>query len=192
MSEKNAIGNKIRQLRESRKMSVEELADASQTSVEQIEHLESGALIPSLTPLLKIARGLGTRLGTFLDDVPQTGPVVVRSGQSENIICFSGNTPGSSTSTLEFFSLGSNKQDRHMEPFVIDVHPSQTEECKLSSHEGEEFIYVLTGNIEVCYGKDQYSLNGGDSIYYDSVVPHYLYASGNDDAKILAVVYTPA
>ena len=192
MTETNVIGNKIKQAREAQKMSVEELAGSSQTSVELIEQLESGALVPSLTPLLKIARSLGVRLGTFLDDIPQTGPVVVRSGQSENIIRFSGNKPDSSTSTLDFFSLGSNKQDRHMEPFVIDVHPSQLEECKLSSHEGEEFIYVLTGNIEVCYGKDQYSLTIGDSIYYDSIVPHYLYASGNDDAKILAVVHTPA
>ncbi|MBN1134229.1 MAG: cupin domain-containing protein [Methanosarcinaceae archaeon] len=192
MIESNVIGNKIKQVRERQEMSVEELAVSSQTSVELIDQLESGALIPSLTPLLKIARSLGVRLGTFLDDIPQTGPVVVRSGQSENIIRFSGNTPESRNSTLDFFSLGSNKQDRHMEPFVIDVHPSNSKECKLSSHEGEEFIYILTGNIEVCYGKEKYSLTSGDSIYYDSIVPHYVYASGNDDAKILAVVYTPA
>ena len=50
---------------------LEELANASGSSVELIENLESGALMPSITPLLKIARALGVRLGTFLDDAPQ-------------------------------------------------------------------------------------------------------------------------
>ncbi len=77
-----------RQLREAREMTVEELAEASQSNVELIQQLENGALVSSLTPLLKIARALGVRLGTFLDDVPQSGPVIVRAGQSENVIAF--------------------------------------------------------------------------------------------------------
>ena len=60
----------------------------------------------------------------------------------------------------------------------------------LSSHEGEEFIYVMKGEIEVLYGQETYLVSEGDSIYYDSVVPHDLHAFG-DEAKILAVVYTP-
>ncbi|WP_048043793.1 helix-turn-helix domain-containing protein, partial [Methanosarcina mazei] len=77
MSEENRVGSKIRQLREARDMTVEELAEASQSSSELIQQLENGALVPSLTPLLKIARALGVRLGTFLDDMPQSGPVLV-------------------------------------------------------------------------------------------------------------------
>ncbi|NYT18981.1 MAG: helix-turn-helix transcriptional regulator, partial [Methanosarcinales archaeon] len=84
MTEKNSVGEKIRQFRENREMTVEELANESQSSVELIEKLEEGELIPSLAPLLKIARALGVRLGTFLDDIPQTGPVVVRNGASTN------------------------------------------------------------------------------------------------------------
>ena len=67
MSEENKIGVKIRQIREDRGMSKEELAESSQSSVELIEELESGALIPSLTPLLKIARLRGVRLALFDD-----------------------------------------------------------------------------------------------------------------------------
>lgn len=69
MSEENRVGSKIRQLREAKEMTVEELAETSQSNVELIQQLENGALVPSLTPLLKIARALGVRLGTFLDDV---------------------------------------------------------------------------------------------------------------------------
>ena len=78
-----------------------------------------------------------------------------------------------------------------MEPFIIDVHPLQCEGVNLSAHEGEEFIYVLNGQIEIVYGKDKYELNTGDSIYYDSVIPHHVHAAGNNEAQILAVVYTP-
>ena len=61
----------------------------------------------------------------------------------------------------------------------------------MSSHEGEEFIYVLEGEIEVIYGKDSFIIGPGDTIFYDSAVPHHLHASGEDKAKILAVLYTP-
>lgn len=190
MSEKNMIGSKIHQLRESHEMSVDELAEASNTSTELIEQLENGALVPSLTPLLQIARALGVRLGTFLDDMPHEAPVVVKSGKSDSVVRFSGNCDKCDTSTLEFFSLAANKADRHMEPFLIDVHPPKSGEEKLSSHEGEEFIYVLKGEIEIIYGKERYELVTGDSIYYDSVVPHHVQARGSD-AQILAIVYAP-
>jgi quercetin dioxygenase-like cupin family protein len=77
-----------------------------------------------------------------------------------------------------------------MEPFLIDVQPRNGEHPPLSSHEGEEFIYVLEGRIEINYGKTDYTLEAGDSIYYDSIVPHDVHALGGN-ARILAVVYTP-
>ena len=191
MIEENRVGSKIRQLREAKEMTVEELAEASQSSEELIQQLENGALVPSLTPLLKIARALGVRLGTFLDDMPQSGPVIIRAGRSENVVRFSGKTEKPKKSALEFYSLASDKADRHMEPFIIDIHPSPDESHQLSSHEGEEFIYVLSGEIEIFYGKDVQRLNAGDSIYYDFIVPHDVHAAGEEDAKILAVVYAP-
>ena len=191
MAEKNQLGDKIRQIREMQKMSVEELANSSNTNSELIEQLENGALVPSLTPLMQIARALGVRLGTFLDDAPHNEPVVTKSGASKNVVKFSGNCDTCEKSTLDFFSLASDKADRHMEPFIIDVHPPGSGEAKQSSHEGEEFIYVLNGKIEILYGKDSFKLSSGDSIYYDSIVPHYVHAIGSEDAKILAVVYSP-
>jgi len=191
MSEENRVGSKIRHLREAQDMTVEELAEASQSNLELIQQLENGALVPSLTPLLKIARALGVRLGTFLDDMPQSGPVVVKAGLSENVVRFSGKTERPKKSALEFYSLASDKADRHMEPFIIDIHPSPEESHKLSSHEGEEFIYVLSGEIEIFYGKDVHRLSVGDSIYYDSIVPHDVHATGKEDALIMAVVYAP-
>ncbi|MDD1775003.1 MAG: XRE family transcriptional regulator [Methanobacterium sp.] len=190
MSEDNKIGKKIRQVRESKEMTVEELAKASGNSVELIESLEEGSFIPSMTPLFKIARALGVRLGTFLDDMPQNGPFVVKAGQSEEIIHFTGSISNLEESTLDLYSLAYGKGDRHMEPFIVDLHPKKIDKYELSTHEGEEFIYVMGGQIELLYGQEKYHLNTGDSIYYDSVIPHELHAHQNE-AKILAVVYSP-
>lgn len=190
MSEDNNIGKKIRQVRESKEMSVKELAEASGNSVELIESLEEGSFIPSMTPLFKIARALGVRLGTFLDDMPQTGPFLVKSGQSEEVIHFTGSISNLEESTLDLYSLAYGKGDRHMEPFIVDLYPKNVDKYELSTHEGEEFIYVMGGQIEIIYGQETYLLNTGDSIYYDSVIPHDLHAY-QKDAKILAVVYSP-
>jgi len=184
------VGEKIHKLRESKGISVEKLAKNSELSVEMVEKLENNTVMPSLSPLLKIAKALDVRLGTFLDDAPQSGPVVVKSGQSDNVMRFSGKNTDFKESKLEFYSLASGKTDRHMEPFLIDVHPPENDDYQLSSHEGEEFIYVMNGEIEVIYGKEKYRVSEGDSIYYDSVVPHDLHAHGGE-AKILALVYTP-
>lgn len=190
MAEDNKIGEKIRQVRERKEMSVEELAKASGNSVELIESLEDGSYIPSMIPLFKIARVLGVRLGTFLDDMPQTGPFLVKSGQSEEVIHFTGSISNLEESTLDLYSLAYGKGDRHMEPFIVDLHPKSADKYELSSHEGEEFIYVMGGEIELCYGQEKYVLGTGDSIYYDSVIPHDLHAY-QKDARILAVVYAP-
>ena len=189
-SEKNRLGVKIRQLREDRRLSLEELAEQSETAVELLSQLEARELVPSLTPLIQITRALGVRLGTILDDAPLQGPVVTRATEKKEVIRFSGKVANPQKTTLYFSSLAEGKSDRHMEPFLIDVQLPPTEELPLSSHEGEEFIYVMEGKIAVQYGQDRFELAAGDSIYYDSIVPHDLHAV-EAGAKILAVIYAP-
>ena len=88
----------------------------------------------------------------------------------------------------EFESLAPHKTDRHMEPFMVTLEPTDTEEEK-SAHDGQEFIYVLEGNMGVIYGEDRHVLEPGDSIYYDSTVPHLVKCHGDKKTKILAVFY---
>lgn len=189
MSESSRVGNKIRELRTARGLSVEDLAERSQCAAGIIEELEAGELVPSLAPLTKIARGLGVHLGTFVDTAPHPGPVVVRSDERQNVAKFSGIGHASSLGTLDFYSLAVDKAGRHMEPFIIEVHPTVEEDCTLSCHEGEEFIYVLSGAIEVTHGDQTHLLGPGDSIYYDSTSPHEVRAAGDVAARILAVIY---
>jgi transcriptional regulator with XRE-family HTH domain len=191
MADKNSVGEKVRSVRESRGLSRDQLAERAALKPELVEQVESGALIPSLAPLIRLARALGVRLGTFLDDQENVGPVVVRSGGERKVMRFSDKSrPG--PSDLDFFSLAANKAGRHMEPFLIDIHPSSAQEAQSSAHEGEEFVYVFSGDVEVVYGTEVYRLAAGDSIYYDSIVAHNVHSTGNRPARILAVVYAPS
>ena len=184
------VGEKIKALRESKEICLDDLAERSGLAVEQIERIENNIDIPSLAPLIKIARVLGVRLGTFLDDMTDEGPVICRMKEASDTISFSNNAVRS-RKHMEYHSLSKSKADRHMEPFIIDVAESSDNEFILSSHEGEEFIMVMEGTMEINYGKNTYVLEKGDSIYYDSIVPHHVHAFEGQAAKILAVIYTP-
>ncbi len=192
MTSANRIGGKITTLRESHGLSVEELAERSGCEASTIARLESGDVAPSLTPLIKLTRALGVRLGTLLDDETELGPIVTRHDAAAKVARLKSLETASDAGVLDFFSLASGKASRHMEPFLIDVQPSSAKAHALSSHEGEEFLFVLNGAVEIEYGKSTYTLEPGDSIYYDSIVPHQVRASGDDLARILAVVYAPA
>ncbi len=188
MPANNEIGAKIRNLRELHAVTLEELSERCNMPPPQIAKIEAGEIATSLTPLLKIARGLGVRLGTFLDDAQCCGPVIARGNELGKTVRFAGS---GDVQGLAFHALAANKGDRNMEPFIIDVHLPVSADFEVSSHEGEEFIYVLSGAIEVVHGKEKYHVRAGDSIYYDSIVPHHVHAAGETDAKILAVVYAP-
>jgi transcriptional regulator with XRE-family HTH domain len=185
------IGAKVATVRGSLGLTCEQLAERSGCDVAVIERIEAGEIVPSLAPLIKISRALGVRLGTLLDDDTQVGPVVTRADEAEAVARLKSLETGTGAGTLDFFSLAAGKTARHMDPFLIDVNPS-SDPANLSGHEGEEFLFVLTGELEVAYGKDLITLHPGDGIYYDSIVPHQVRAAGDGVARILAVVYAPA
>jgi transcriptional regulator with XRE-family HTH domain len=190
MKEINLIGARITTIRQNRKITIEELAERCGLTTRMVEKMEAGESIPSLGHLIKVARVLGVRLGTFLDDAEMLGPVVTRKGHYTSGTSFS--TPNNEeNSTLHFMPLAGTKAGRHFEPFIIDITPTDKPAISLSAHEGEEFIFILSGEVEISYGKETYRLSEGDSIYYDSVVEHHVHAAINKPARILAVVYAP-
>jgi transcriptional regulator with XRE-family HTH domain len=173
-------------------ISIEDMAQRTGLSEDQIQRIEGNEDFPSLAPLIKIARTLGVRLGTFLDDQQELGPVICRKEcvQCEEGIGFTNNAV-TKHKYMSYHALSTDKSGRHMEPFLIDVQPTKNVDFVFSTHEGEEFIYVIEGDIEINYGKNTYHLNEGDSIYYDSIVAHHVHAGSDKPAKILGVIYTP-
>jgi transcriptional regulator with XRE-family HTH domain len=187
-------GERITELRSTYSVSRDTLAERSGIPVDLIAQIEDEGHIPDLAPLIKIARALGVRLGTLLDGHEQLGPVITRSGQAPASSRFTTGLPEQSATAgghqgLSFKALAADKNGRHMEPFIVDIEPDAVQEQ--SAHEGEEFIHILSGSLKLEYGTISETLRAGDSVYYDSIVPHRVLSADSQPVKILAVIYTP-
>jgi quercetin dioxygenase-like cupin family protein/transcriptional regulator with XRE-family HTH domain len=206
MASTHTPGERIVELCKTYSISRETLAERSGLPLELIQTIEEAGHIPDLAPLIKIARALGVRLGTLLDDHEELGPVITRAGQASPAARFvtglpAGDSdpagakaagPGNSRAHqgLVFNALAADKGGRHMEPFIVDIEPDAEQEK--SAHEGEEFIHVLSGKLSLEYGTASHVIGAGDSVYYDSIVPHRVLSANDEPVRILAVIYTPA
>ncbi len=191
MKTKKNIGRKIREIRESKNMSLDELSKLTGLDLDKMKMVEKTTRLPSLWASSKIASALGIKLEDFLAEIEDLGPVITRKngrGEAEN----NSNHSSHPKNHMEYYALSASKGGRHMEPFIIDVEQAANVDFVLSTHEGEEFIFVLEGSIEITYGKNVYYLEEGDCIYYDSIVEHQVRAGKNKKAKILAIAYLPA
>ncbi|MDR1100110.1 MAG: cupin domain-containing protein [Treponema sp.] len=202
MASTHTPGERIVELCKTYSVSRETLAERSGLPLDLIRNIEEAGHIPDLAPLIKIARALGVRLGTLLDDHEELGPVITRAGQAVAAARFvtglpvdspapAGNTgAGEAHEGIIFNALAADKGGRHMEPFIVDIEPNAAQEK--STHEGEEFIHILSGTLSLEYGTASHVLYAGDSVYYDSIVPHRVLSANKEPVRILAVIYTPA
>lgn len=189
--EENRLGQKITTLRTAHHLSAQDLADRCGCELSVIEDLESGKAPASLAPLIKITRALGVRLGTLMDDDEDFGPAYINQDQMTEVERVKSFQTANDGNDLSYFSLAAGRPSRHMDPFIITVDPKGETEHELVGHEGEEWLFGMEGEIEIEYGKEIYVLGPGESIYYDSIVPHQVRAHNGQTAKFLACVYTP-
>ncbi len=183
------VSQRITKIMKERGISTKDLASSTGLASDFLEIVQQKDVYPSLGPLLKIARALGVRLGTLIDDQVSRDPLIVRKEDSTQSLSTLGGAGKSEE--LKFHSLGMGKSDRHMEPFFVEILPESSADMEASSHEGEEFIVVISGSVKVVYGKETHILKNGDSIYYNSVTPHYVSCEGDEKASIYAVLYIP-
>ena len=171
-------------------MSREKMAEATGLSTDFLATLEEDSVYPSIGPLQKIARALNVRLGTFMDDVACQDPIITRRSSREADLTMK--QTAAKRPSYRYFTLAKGKVDRNMEPFFIEVLPEPEGDRKLSSHQGEEFIIVHSGKLLIIYGNETQVLEPGDTVYYNSIVPHYVGAAGDEPCTIYAVLYHPA
>jgi transcriptional regulator with XRE-family HTH domain len=183
--DKIEIGKKIKEIRENKGISLQEFAKLtgfSSAILSQIEnHLES----PSLGTLLKIAKALEVDLGIFFGVEGKSPYYITKKGEGVNVARFA-SKDGITRYGYKFSSLGIGKKNRKLEPFIVELEPETLKNEKTFAHEGEEFIYVLEGKVEITIGEHKEILEIGDSIYYDSTMPHLVRCVG-EKAVILAV-----
>ncbi|MFQ5843247.1 MAG: cupin domain-containing protein [Thermodesulfobacteriota bacterium] len=182
------VGERIRELRETRGLSLREMADLTGFSTALLSQMENHLISPSLGTLIKISRALEVRLGFFFGEGSGEPYAIVRKDERKRVSRFASKNGVKYGYSYE--SLGFDKKDRHMEPFLVTLEPATLKSTKTSTHEGEEFIFVLEGEMEVTLGNHTDILYPGDSIYYDSTIPHRVQCRKDKEAKIVAVLYT--
>jgi quercetin dioxygenase-like cupin family protein/DNA-binding XRE family transcriptional regulator len=182
---KESLGNRIRRVRQMRGLTVEDVSSRTAIDTDTLRRIESNKLIPALGQLVKLGRALDMKMGYFISPGIDKPLTVIRKHYRRPVSRY-----GQAKSMLygySYESLAPDKGNRLMEPFVVTLVPTETEE--FSTHSGQEFLYVLEGEIKVQVGKRTDFLKPGDAAYYDSSQPHLVRCAGTGRAKVLAVLY---
>src|SRR5512137_2589595 len=182
------VGEKVKVLREQKGLSLKELADLTGFSTALLSQMENHLVSPSLGTIVKMARALSVKVGDFLGETEGEPFTIVRKDERKMVSRFASKEGVKYGYFYE--SLGFDKKDRHMEPFIVTLEPATVKAAKTSVHEGEEFIFVLEGEMEVILANHTDVLYPGDSIYYDSTIPHRVQCHQDKITRILAVLYT--
>jgi transcriptional regulator with XRE-family HTH domain len=180
------VGERVRRVREQRGLSLLDISQRTGIDVPTLGDIEEGRMAPPLGTVIKLAKALEMKMGFFISGEEEKAYTVVRRGDRKVVSRF--DAKKGKHYGYEYESLAPLKKDRHMEPFLVTLQPAATEEER-STHDGQEFIFVLTGKMEVRLGDEVHVLEPGDSIYYDSTVPHLVKCHGEETTKILAVLY---
>ena len=175
------LGGKIRELRLKRRMTLKDISERTGFSTALLSQIENNIVSPPISTLWKIAQALDAKLAYFFQQSPieQQDYFIVRGGQGKPVF------RQESRYSITYFSLGYGKEGRKMDPFLIEFS-GREEPTEPLGHEGEEFLYVLKGRVELTYGDKTITLEEGDAIYYDSRVMHK--AEGAAGTVLLAVL----
>ena len=182
-----SVGQRVRRVREGKGLTVQDISQRTGLDSDYLREIETGNVSPPLGALIKIAKALDMKLGRFISSGEVKPFAIVRHNERRVVSRYTSAQGDQYGYTYE--SLAPDKKDRHMEPFMVTLVPSGTKK-ELSSHAGQEFIYVLEGAMEVTLDDYTDVLCPGDSIYYDSTVPHLVRCHGDQETVILAVLYT--
>ena len=181
------MGMRFKKARESRGLSIFDIYLRTNIDVDSLTQIEEGQIMPPLGTVIKLAKALDLKIGYFISGEEGKTYTIVRSGDRKTTSRYDSGKEKHHGYTYQ--SLAPNKTDRHMDPFMVILEPAETEEER-STHDGQEFIFVMEGKMEVRLAEEIHILEPGDSIYYDSTVPHLVKCHGKETTKILAVLYT--
>jgi transcriptional regulator with XRE-family HTH domain len=183
-SDVEEVGKRIKQLREQRGISIDDLSNLTGFDVARLENIENGIEEPQLGTMMKLSKALDSAVGHLVSGAGSKLYSITRKNERKQIIRSSSAT--SKKNVYSYMSLAPEVQGRHMEALIVQLEKS--EEKDLSVHNGEEFIFVLEGIVNLTIGTELFELEPGDSAYYLSTTSHFI-TGKTDKATILAVLY---
>ena len=177
-----SIANRLRGLREVLELSAQEVAESCHLRVEEYMALESGESDISVNVLQTIARRYGISLDVLMfgEEPKMNAYFITRAGAGVSV---------ERRKAYKYEALASGFRDRKADPFIVTVAPAPTAApMHLNSHEGQEMNYVLEGRLLLSLNGKELVLNVGDSLYFDSSLPHGMKALDGRPVRFLAII----
>jgi len=180
------VGEKIKHMRETQGLSIEELAKKTGFDVDMLENVEKENIIPPLGTMIRLSRALNTVMSSlFSSQEEQLNYSVVRVNDQK-----SAPLPTGRASYHSYIPLAADLKDRHMDPFIVKLNPEKAKDVVPSVHDGEELIYVIDGEVKITVEDKVEILGLGDALYLKSTTPHVVITNTDKPALILAIMYS--
>ena len=179
------IGKKLKSIRKSKKITLDELSKISGVQIATLSRIENDVMTGTLESHMSICKALGISLSDFYREVEydrKTLSLIKQKDERQSFV----HAKKSTTEMLTTKIMG-----KKMMPLLVTIKKggeTHKEEDKVDS---EKFIYVLEGRVCAKIGKEEYNLLKGDSLYFDASLRHIFYNSGKSDARILSVLTPP-
>lgn len=174
------FGQRIKRLRKDRNLTVGQLASQTLQTPEFIENVEHDVLTPPVSFLLHLARALDIDPSRFLSEQER---MEIEDKRHESFV--------RRTQNYSYRTLTPGAADKHLRAFMVSIEPRERHKIVEYKHPGEEFIYVMSGELEVTLDSKTYHLKPGETIHFDSETKHKLRNLSDDRCELIVVLYTP-
>ena len=172
------VGKKIKRERVKKKISLDRVANETGFSINYLKEVEAGKVIPPVGALLQLSKALEIDSGFFLREQESSLQSRIKAYTMR-------------TENYAYTTLTPGAENKHLKAFKVTIEAMQDHKGVGYQHEGEEFIYVLAGKIELTVGDHINTLNEGESLHFNSGIRHMLRNIGEMKAELLVVIYGP-
>jgi len=183
------IGNKVRELRQKNRFTLQDLAIKTGLSKPFLSQIENDHVVPPIATLLKLARALNVGMAYFFQHEIGSDKISI-TRERERIRVERRPHQEKGEVDYIYIALETKKTNKSMEPFLVEFPVRDTEDMVFMSHEGEEFLYVTEGEVEFRTVDRVETLSPGDSIYFESDISHGFRCISKEPAKALAVIWS--
>jgi electron transfer flavoprotein alpha subunit len=175
-----SFGQRIKKLREDRKMSLGDLAEKTGQPPEFIEQVESDSLTPPVSFLLQLSQALRIDPSHFLTEQEK---MQIDGKRQEAFV--------KRTQNYSYRTLTPGAADKHLRSFMVTIEPREKHKIVEYKHPGEEFIFVYRGELELTLGNKVHHLRQGETIHFDSETKHKLRNLSDERCELIVTLYTP-
>ena len=175
----SGFGALVHQLREARDWTQTDLAEKTGQTPDFIAQVEAEQLSPPVGFILRMAQAMEVAPGTFLNKEEQAA-IRDRRAQAHR----------QRTQNYNYTTLTPEAENSHLRAFMIIIEPHHAHKPVAYKHEGEEFIFVMEGELELTLGSKAHQIKAGESIHFNSFTPHKLKSQSSEPTRCLVVLYT--